>query len=329
MKGLYILDRDTFHKVYGPDEQAEIATIADISGAPQTAETAVRHPSILSDVEIILSGWGAPVMDRAFLDAAPNLRAVFYAAGSIRGFVTDEFWKRDIEVTTAAAANAIPVAEYTLSAILLSLKRFWAHSAAVRSAHTFPEPLPVPGAFGSTVGLVSLGVIGRLVRERLKPFDVKVTAYDPCVTIEEGRELGVEMASLEALFSKSDVVSIHTPWLPQTEGMIGGKHIASMKQGATLINTARGAVVREKELIAVLEKRPDLHALLDVTHPEPPAPESPLYRLPNVILTPHIAGSLDSECRRMGRCMVEELRRYAAGRPLRWKVTKSRAELTA
>jgi phosphoglycerate dehydrogenase-like enzyme len=329
MKGLYILDRDSFHKVYGPDEQAEIATIADISGAPQTAESTARQPSILSDVEIILSGWGAPVMDRAFLDAAPNLRAVFYAAGSIRGFVTDEFWQRDIEVTTAAAANAIPVAEYTLSAILLSLKRFWAHSAAVRSAHTFPEPLPVPGAFGSTVGLVSLGVIGRLVRERLKPFDVKVTAYDPCVTIEEGRELGVEMASLEALFSKSDVVSIHTPWLPQTEGMIGGKHIASMKQGATLINTARGAVVREKELIAVLEKRPDLHALLDVTDPEPPAPESPLYRLPNVILTPHIAGSLDSECRRMGRCMVEELRRYAAGRPLRWKVTKSRAELTA
>jgi phosphoglycerate dehydrogenase-like enzyme len=107
--------------------------------------------------------------------------------------------------------------------------------------------------------------------------------------------------------------------------MITGAHIASMKQGATFINTARGAIVRENEMIEVLKQRPDLQAVLDVTYPEPPAAGSPLYTLPNVILTPHIAGSMDAECRRMGRYMVEELRRYVAGKPLRWEVTREAA----
>jgi phosphoglycerate dehydrogenase-like enzyme len=102
-----------------------------------------------------------------------------------------------------------------------------------------------------------------------------------------------------------------------------------MKPGASFINTARGAIVREGEMIEVLRARPDLFAVLDVTYPEPPAPDSPLYTLPNVILTPHIAGSMDGECRRMGRYMVEELRRYVKGEPLRWGISRERAAVLA
>ena len=111
--------------------------------------------------------------------------------------------------------------------------------------------------------------------------------------------------------------------------MITGAHIASMKEGATFINTARGAIVREPEMTAVLAERPDLFAILDVTDPEPPVDGSPLYTLPNVVLTPHIAGSMDGECRRMGRTMVEECRRYLAGEPLRWAIDRERARSLA
>ncbi len=329
LKGLFILDSEAYRKIYGLEERAEIEKLVDIYCPQQTAESIRTKLSLLTGAQVIFSGWGAPVMDEKFLAAAPKLKAVFYGAGSIRGFVTEEFWRRAIVVTAAAAANAVPVSEYTLSVILLSLKRFWAHASAVRAAAGFPKPLPVPGAYQSTVGLVSLGLVGRLVRDRLRPFDLRVVGYDPFTTAEEAKRLGVELLPLEELFCTADVISLHSPRLPETEGMITGRHIAAMKQNATIINTSRGAVVREPEMIEVLKKRDDLCAVLDVTFPEPPLPDSPLYRLPNVVLTPHIAGSLDAECRRMGRLMVEELRRYVAGNPLAWAITQDRAAVMA
>jgi phosphoglycerate dehydrogenase-like enzyme len=137
------------------------------------------------------------------------------------------------------------------------------------------------------------------------------------------------MVSLEELFRESDVVSLHAPHTDETDGMITGEHIASMKRGATFINTARGGIVREEEMLEVLRKRPDLTAVLDVTEPEPAAADSPVFALPNVVLTPHIAGSLGLECRRMGRYMVDELRRYLNGEPLRWQVTRELVEKIA
>jgi phosphoglycerate dehydrogenase-like enzyme len=329
LRGLYILDREAFDLVYGPDEQRDIASLVDIIAPLQTRQAVQADRSILADVEVIFSGWGAPVMDEAFLSATPKLRAVFYGAGSVRSFVTEAFWKREILLSTAATANAVPVSEYTLAAILFSLKHGWKYARQVREKKTFPARDRVPGCYDSTVGLISLGLIGRLVVERLRPFDLRVLAYDPYVDIEYARQQEVELVLLGELFRRSDVVSLHAPHLKETEGLITGAHLASMKPGATFINTARGAIVREPEMIEVLRQRPDLQAILDVTDPEPPAPDSPLYTLPNVVLTPHIAGSMDDECRRMGRYMVEELRRYLAGKPLRWQVTPEAAKRRA
>jgi phosphoglycerate dehydrogenase-like enzyme len=328
-KGLYLLRPDAFERIYGEAEKSDIAGLVDFYAPPQTAESVARDPGLLAEAEIVLSGWGAPVMDEAFLAAAPKLRVVFYGAGTIRYFTTDALWDRGVRVTSAHAMNAVPVSEYTLAAILFSLKRSWHLASSVRRERGFPSRVGMPGAYGSTVGLVSLGAVGRLVRERLRPFDLRVVAYDPYVTPEAAALLGVELLSLEDLFRESDVVSLHTPWLPETEGMISGPHLDSMKPGATLINTARGAVVRQAALVEVLERRPDLWAVLDVTHPEPPEPDSALYDLSNVVLTPHIAGSQGGECRRMGRFVVEELRRYARGQPLLGEITRERASLLA
>jgi phosphoglycerate dehydrogenase-like enzyme len=237
--------------------------------------------------------------------------------------MTDAAWDRGILVTSAYAANAIPTAEYALSQILFSLKRGWYHALEIERTGRYPKRAKVPGAYRSTVGLVSLGMIGSHVARLLQSFDVQVVAYTS--SEEKAQRLGAERCALEALFERSDVVSLHTPWLPETEGMITGAHLGSMKQNATFINTARGAVVREEEMIEVLSRRPDLYAVLDVTYPEPPEPGSPLYTLPNVVLTPHIAGSMDRECERMGRYMVDELVRYLAGEPLQWTISREEA----
>ena len=328
-KGLFLLNPDAYDRIYGSPEREAIRSRVDITAPLQTRQSVHDHPDVLADVEMIFSGWGMAELTEDFLRAAPQLKVVFYGAGSIRYFATDAAWDRGIVITSAYAANAVPVSEYTLAQILLSLKRAWYFVYQIKAEQQWVAREPVPGAFESTVGLISLGKVGRLVAERLQPFDLKVLAYDPYVPPAEAATLGVELVDLDTIFERADVVSLHAPKLPETLGMITGAHLAAMKERATFINTARGAIVREDEMIEVLQSRPDLYAILDVTDPEPPLPGSPLYTLPNVVLTPHIVGSMGAECRRMGRTMVAELKRYLAGDPLRWSISRERAEILA
>jgi len=325
-KAIFALDAPVFDLVFGGENLRRLQTLVDVSRPTFPREQILDRPELLLDVELLFSGWGSPRLDRNFLDAVPRLRAVFHAAGTVKPLVSDEFWDRNLTLANAASANAIPVAEFTLAQIILSLKRTWWHIREIQRTTTYPDRNSHvaygPGAYGSVVGIVSLGRIGALVCEKLRILDVKVIAYDPRLTPERARELDVEAVSLEELFRRSDVVTVHTPWLVETENLITGKHIASMKHNATFINTARGFVVNEKEMIDVLINRQDLFALLDVVRDEPPPKTSPLYFLPNVVLTPHIAGSLHDECRRMGRFIVDETERFLSGRDLYWPVTR-------
>ena len=322
---LIVLPERFLDDVYGGEVYHALDSRVQWSAPPQLPGAVVAEPALLQTVEALFTGWGCPALDAALLAAAPALRVVFYAAGSVRQIVTEAFWNRGITITSAAAANAIPVAEFALGVIFLSLKHAWQFAREARREGRLPtgEALPrLPGGCGSTVGLISLGQVGRLVARRLASTDVRVIAYDPFVTEGEARQLGVERVELAEVFRRSDVVSLHAPLLPATRGLIRREHFAAMKPGATFLNTARGAIVREDEMTEVLRARPDLTAWLDVTDPEPPVSGSPLYRLPNVILTPHVAGSLGRECRRFGRTMVDELDRYLAGVPLAHEVTR-------
>jgi len=276
----------------------------------------------LKEVDLIFATWGMPKLDEEFLDATPGLKAVFYAAGTVKPFATEASYKRGVIISSAWEANAIPVAEYTQAAILLSLKRFWQFLRQSPEQKFTRGSLAFPGAYRTKVGLLSLGAVGRRVAEGLASTQVRLLAYDPFADPAMAARLGVTLVSLEELFAESDVVSIHAPFLPETEKLVSGLLVGSMKEGATLINTARGAVVNEEELCAVLRGRPDLTAILDVTEPEPPLADSPLRSLENVILTPHIAGSLGSEITRMGDWMVDEMQRYLDGEPLHHCVTR-------
>ncbi len=285
----------------------------------------------LAEVRFLFSGWGGPRLDEATLPYFPKLEAVFYGAGSIRSIVCDAFWERNIPVCSAWAANAVPVAEFTFAQIILGLKQTLPTYGLVKKtrSYTRTEHVSLGGAFGTTVGLVSLGQIGRRVAEMLKQLEVQVLVYDPFFPQEKATALGVELVSLEALFERSRVVSLHAPWLPETVGMITGALLERMPPGGTFINTARGAIVNEPELIEVMKKRDDLTAVLDVVYPEPAPPESALYDLPNVFLSPHIAGSDAGECARMGMYMVEECQRFIAGEPLQWCVSREAAAVMA
>jgi len=268
----------------------------------------------LAKADIIVSTWGMPRVDEAFLERTPRLRALFYAAGSVKGFVTDALFERGITLSSAAPANAIPVAEYTVAAIILSNKRFWALMRHRRGEAGLPEE--VPGNYRHTVGVIAASMVGREVIRLLRGYDLEVLLYDPWVGEEEARRLGVTKVELPELMERSDVVSLHAPNLPSLRHMINGPLLSRMKDGATFINTARGALVDEEALLAEL-KSGRIWAVLDVTDPEPPVEGSPLYTLPNVIYTPHIAGSMHQECHRMADFALDELDRYLRGEPLR------------
>jgi phosphoglycerate dehydrogenase-like enzyme len=245
--------------------------------------------------------------------------------------VTDAFWDAGLPLCSAWQANAVPVSETAYALIVLYLKRLPWFSARFRGDRAKP-PMPpggVPGLYEGVVGLVSLGAIGARVAGRLKAAKIKTLAFDPFLTVEKAKLLNVESVSLLELFERSDVVSLHTPLLEETQGMIGSRYLAAMKPGAALINTARGALIREEEFVEVFRKREDLSAFLDVTYPEPPAQDSPLWSLPNVTLAPHVAGSMGNEARRHGQMMLEEYMRFLDGQPLLYRVTRDQAKTMA
>jgi phosphoglycerate dehydrogenase-like enzyme len=282
-----------------------------------------EHKDLLKEAEVLVSTWGGPALDEEKLAAMPNLKAYFYGAGEMSHLMTEEAWIRGIRITTAAKANAIPVAEFTLAQILFSLKRGWEYMARAKQGetHLWGKNKQLPGTYGSTVGIVSIGLISRKLLSLLKSFELRVVACCPQTSPEEARELDVEFLDMESLFSVSDVVSIHLRGTERNRGCINRSLLNCMKPHATLINTSRGSVINKAHLTEFLKDRPDIYACLDVMEPEPPEPECALFTLPNVVLTPHLAGSMDRESLRMGDFIVQELRNYLSGLPLEGEVT--------
>ncbi|MER5252445.1 hydroxyacid dehydrogenase [Streptomyces sp. NPDC002855] len=322
---LLVMEEERRPDVYPPEVLAAIDRLVDRPSPPLTRRELEDRPGLLRRTEVLLTGWGAPVLDSAFLARAPELRAVLVAAGSVRHLTTPAFWARGIPIVSAAAANAVPVAEFTLAQVLLGLKQVHRIGRDVAASRRFPHDPKVPGAYRSRVGLMGLGHIGRLVAAHLGRFDVEILATDPLARPDTAQDLGVRLVDIEELFATCHVVSLHAPLLPETRGAVGARLVNSLLPGATLINTARGALIDEGALAEVLRARPDLTAVLDVTHPEPPVPDSPLFTLPNAVLTPHLGGALGPERHRLGHLVLDELGRFLRDRPLRHAIDPARA----
>jgi len=297
--------------VYGKQRMDQLAAMTELY--PEIIGKDNLDSADLRQVECLFSTWGMPALTDAQLDRMPNLKAVFYAAGA-----TDAFCRpllaRGIHVISAWRANAIPVAEFTVSQIILGLKNFFQLSRNLRARSAWKVNAG-PGAYGKTVALIGAGMISSHVQKLLKSYDLKVIVVP---SRKENRTF-----SLEEAFAGSQVVSNHLPNRDDNVGVLTGKMFASMPPNGVFINTGRGRQVNEAELCEVLRARPDLTALLDVTYPEPPMEDSPLYKLPNVFLSPHIAGSLNDEWGRMADYVIEEFKRYLAGEDFQHEVSES------
>ncbi|MEW2076254.1 hydroxyacid dehydrogenase [Streptomyces sp. NPDC017966] len=323
---------DVASAVLDDESLAALAALCDLAPLPVLDDlTTPRARTVLADVDLLVTGWGCPPLDADVLRAAPRLRAVVHTAGSVRGHVTDACWERGIEVSSAAAANAVPVAEYTLAMILLTAKRALESARDYRASRTRPDWLRTSRSVGShrrTVGVLSASLIGRRVIDLLRPHDVDVLLYDPFVDEAGARELGVERVGLAELFRRGDTVSVHTPLLPETRGLVGRELIDSMRPDAVLINTARGAVVDQEALTdAALAGR--IRAVLDVTDPEVLPPDHPLWECDNVLLTPHLAGSQGNEWRRLADLALSEIARWASGEGFLHPVRRERLAFLA
>lgn len=278
-----------------------------------------RSRDALAGAEILIAGWGAPVVQASHLPYTSRLRAVVYAGGVAATCLEDPaaFAARGVVAANARAANSGPVAEYALAMILLAGKRVLVGARKFRASRTLPDRITTHSGLGNyrqTVGIVGASTVGRAVLALLRPFDLDVLLYDPTLTPEQAVGLGARLVPLDELMANSQVVSLHQPLTPGTRGQIDAGRLALMPDGATLINTARGAVVDQDALIAHL-RTGRIDAVLDVTDPEPPAADSELWTLENAVLTPHLAGSLGGELHRIGDAVTDEVERFAAGRP--------------
>jgi len=274
----------------------------------------------LQDVEVIFSTWGMPLLTEEQLDAIPQLRAVFYAAGAV-GFFSPPLVARGVQISSALHANAIPVAEFTLSQILLSCKRYFANTLSYAANPEQPRGYKTsPGSYGETIALLGVGAVGTKLVELLRPFRLEVIVFDPFLTSERAEGMGVRKVSLESAFQEAYVVSNHLLDVPATYGLIHRGLLESMRPGATFINTGRGRTVVDPDLVEVLQSRPDLTALLDVTDPEPLPLDHPLWRLPNALISSHIAGAVGDEVLRLADYAIEEFDRFRNGQELRYRV---------
>lgn len=292
------------------DEVADVdpAVLEDL-GTPEAR-------AALAQADVLVTGWGAPPLTDEVLAAAPRLRAVVATSGGVSS-PGGAAHARGLRVTSARAANSRPVAEYALAMILLAGKRALPAARRYTGSRAFVDreaQFPDAGNHQRLVGLVGASTTGRLTIELLRPFDLPVAVYDPYLTDEDAAALGVRKLGLDALMRACTVVSVHAPAVPETDQMIGAAQLAALPRGATLINTARGSIVDTGALVAELSTG-RIDAILDVTDPEPLPPDHPLWTLPNVLLTPHVAGSMGNELLRLGECAVVEVERLAAGLP--------------
>jgi phosphoglycerate dehydrogenase-like enzyme len=315
MNVLLHLTPEMIQRVFDPVDLARLSKTNTLMGREALAQT--------NEVDILITGWGTPPLDDAFLDRAKRLKMIAHSAGSTRHLVSDSFWSRDIRLCTANEALGIGVAETTIALMIAGLKAFFPCSQLTRDNHWKSDGLPwlVREMYHVDIGLIGASKIGRHVIRLLKQFEVNILLYDPHVTAEEAMELGVELVDLMDLMRRSDVVSLHAPALESTRRMLRAEHFRAMKQHAIFINTARGMIVDEEALADEL-KTGRIWAFIDVTDPEPPRLDHPFRKLPNCVLFPHIAGAVNNGCKRQGRSVVDQILEFQQGKTMHGEISR-------
>lgn len=304
--------------LFGEDELERLSSLVEVVTPEPVTSVYDIAESVRATVELVVAGWGAPALGMQELAALPALRGSIHWAGG-GGFIDPaEAETRGIAMAAGKSFNAVPVAQWTVAMIVLAAKEaFWIsrdYCARPRFVDRERE-LPHAGLFNTKVGLVGASAIGSMVAEMLGHHDVDLLLFDPFVDDERAAQLGAQrVPDLAELARRSDILSIHAPLGEATRGLVSRDVLAAMPDGATLINTARGAIVDQQVLVEELESG-RIRAVLDVTEPEVLPAGHPLLSLPNVFLTPHMAGSVSRELRRLGLAALVEVENFVSGRP--------------
>jgi len=297
--------------------RARLDTLATVHPTVITGDTSPdAADAALADAELLLTGWGCPAIDTALLARAPHLRAVLHAAGTVKDHVMPEVWQRGIAVSSAADANAGPVIAFTLATVTFAA-RGTLSAAAEYNRGRLPTGPERRGADGAVIGVIGASRIGRgvIAGLRTSPAGFRILLADPYVSDEEAAALGVEPVGLDELCRTSDIVTVHAPDLPETHHLLDARRLHLLRDGAAVINTARGRLIDTAALTRECATG-RIDAYLDVTEPEPLPADHPLHALPNVLLTPHIAGCQGTEVQRLGAYAVNEVERWNLGEPL-------------
>lgn len=328
MKAAFVgRDAEVFDRVYAQRQRHALMERVDLLPG---VFADVRNGA-LRDVEAIFSTWGMPgCTEGEICEYLPNLKCVFYAAGSVQTFARP-FLNSGVRIFSAWQANAVPVVQYAFAQIVLALKGYFAVQPETRRSRAAARErfAQYPGAFDVKVGLLGCGAIGSRLAEMLKQLDVEVLVYDPFLSDERAQALGVRRADIADVFAECDVVSNHLANLPATAGIIRREHLLSLKPYSTFINTGRGPQLDECDMFDMLTADPTRTALIDVMTDEERSDSNPLNALPNCLITPHIAGSSGNEVRRMADFMIDALDCVLAGRACDYEVTAKMLETMA
>ena len=336
MKAIFLLNnKSNVDYVYSKESQQRIKDLIDMDlNDIYCQEDLEKDPEKFKDVEYIFSTWSMPGGSEPKDDFGrfmPKAKALFYAAGSVRYFA-ESYFKRGVRIFSAYAANAVPVAEYSVAQILLANKGFYQSSILAKEGkydEAHKVSLAHAGNYDAKIGIIGAGMIGKKVIELLKPYRLNILVFDKFMSEEKAKELGVTKVDLDTLFSECDVISNHLANVPQTVGILTKELFAKMKPNSTFINTGRGQQTDEEGMLEVFESRNDICAVLDVTIEEPPKENSKFYTLPNVFLTPHIAGSQSNEVQRMSELIVDELERFLKGEDCLYEITAEKLKTMA
>jgi phosphoglycerate dehydrogenase-like enzyme len=274
----------------------------------------------IGDAEIILTTWGSPVLTDELLEKAVKLRAIGHAAGTVKNRMPRAVFERGIRVYSAANRIALSVGEHCLAVLLLQLKKLQAFDRGVHQGGWNESKLKGNELTGATIGIVSASSTAREFIRLLAPFRVRVLLYDPYLSQERADQLGVQIASLEEVM-QCRIISVHAPSLPATYRMITEEHISMIPEGAVVINSSRGAVFDEEPFIRALTAG-RFSAALDVFDKEPLVPEHPFRNLPNVLLTPHIAGASVEGHLSLMSCVVGDIIDGMNGKPTSFEVNE-------
>ncbi|MBO4366832.1 MAG: hydroxyacid dehydrogenase [Clostridia bacterium] len=277
---------------------------------------------LLRGATIAVTSWGNRPLDEDLLSVCPDLKFLMHAAGSVKPVVSDALWARGIRVSSSAPMLSMGVSETALGFTIAASKNFFALNDSLHRGGWAEGKENIRELYDLTVGVIGGGWAGRHYIELLKPFQVDILLYDPFIDEAKAEAMGARKAELDEVLEQADILSVHAPSIPETHHMLNRETLGKMKKDAVLINTARGTIIDEEALYEHMKAGNLKYACLDVFDPEPPAADHPLRSLPNVIMTPHLAGLANNGLKKVGQHACDEIERFLQGQPLLAEVTR-------